>query len=157
MIKIKHTCRCKAPRQFAYDEYLGIGNYYTKLSNDHISYEIVGDIIKINEKSWFQNVEHNYKIIEKINGSKMRLVSKDSQVTLFGLIRAKSMSITSFEFVDSDVSAKSKVKLMIEIHFPNKFRELLARLFLTPQIWNTHAKDELLHLCRHIETKFRVQ
>jgi hypothetical protein len=149
----------KCPRNFAFQTYMKVREYYLKLSPSHKKYEMHGTnllqdaVIDVWEQAGFQLVKHKYKIAEIVPNERMALVSDKSQVTVLGFIKGQSRSEVEFKF-DAASENETVLGLTIRIVFPNKLKHLLARLVFTEAIWQTHAKEEMTALARLIEQRY---
>jgi hypothetical protein len=153
------TARC--PRDFAFQTYTGVREFYLQLSPAHKKYEMHGKkltedvVIHVWEEAGFQLVKHEYRVVELVPRERMRLVSENSRVRVLWLFTGYSRSEVEFRF-----SALSRTEtalgLCISIVFRNKLRHLLARLFFTEPIWQSHARQELAALAKVMEQRYAV-
>lgn len=156
-ISAESTAAC--PRQFSYETYVKVREFYLHLSAAHKKYEVrepsSGEegFIDVWETAGFQFVKHRYRIAEIIPESRMRLVSERSEVTIFGMFRSQTRSEVEFRFNDAPGNATT-LGLTIRIVFPNRIRQLLARVFFTEYIWQAHAREEMTALARLVQTRY---
>jgi hypothetical protein len=158
-IEVTSRTTAACPREFSYETYLKIREYYLDLSQAHKKYEVGGssssgeDIINVWEKAGFQFVKHRYRVVDNVPQERMLLVSEQSEVTIFGLLRSRTRSEAEFRFSDAPENATS-LGLTIRIVFPNKIRQLLARVFFTEFIWQAHAKQEMAALAQLMQKRY---
>jgi hypothetical protein len=159
-IEIGADVRAVCPRDFAYQTYMNIGEFYLRLSPGHKKYEMIGTellkdvMIHIWETAGFQFVRHQYRVAELVPGELMGLVSEKSQVEIWGLFNAESRSEVKFVFHPAG-DGQTNLRLTIRIVFPNRFRHLLSRLFFTEAIWQSHARAEMNALAEILEQRYR--
>ena len=158
-IEVVALATAACPRKFSYDTYLKIREYYLELSRAHKKYEVDavssggGDVIDVWEKAGFQFVKHRYRLVDNVPQKRMLLVSEQSEVTVFGIFRSRTRSEAEFRFSDASGNATS-LGLTIRIVFPNKIRQLLARLFFTEFIWQAHAREEMAALAQLMQKRY---
>ena len=156
-ITVHSKSYCKINKESAYDEYLNIEAFYTKLNKGHQLYSVQnnnwenGGKIKVVETAGFQMVTHHYKIKERIPNELVHLVSEESKVEIFGLIKGTNKSEAIFTFEDDGKG--SILGLTITITFPNRIRQILASSFFTKFIWQRHATMEMKQLSHEIEKR----
>jgi len=149
----------RCPSEFAFQTYMNIRDFYLQLSSGHKRYELHGTnltqdvVIDVWEQAGFQFVQHKYRVTELVPGERMCLVSEMSQVRILGLFRSRSRSEVEFRF-HPDSDTETVLGLVIRIVFPNKLRHLLARLFFTQAIWQSHAKEEIAALAKVMEQRY---
>lgn len=151
------TARC--PVGFAFQAYMRVREFYLQLSSGHRKYEMRGasltpeTVIEVWEEAGFQLVKHEYRVVVFVPGERMKLVSEASTVRVLGLFRGQTRSEVEFCFRPAGES-QCVLGLTICIVFPNKLRQLLARLFFTEAIWQRHAKQEMRALAQLIEHRY---
>ncbi|HBI15394.1 MAG TPA: hypothetical protein DDY20_07760 [Desulfobulbaceae bacterium] len=161
-IQVIADVEAKCPREYAFNTYMKVREYYIRLSPGHKKYEISGTdllkdgVIDVWETAGFQYVKHRYRVSELTPNEKMALVSEISQIKVFGIFKSQSRSEVEFRFC-STTSGDTKLGLTIRIVFPNRFRHLLARVFFTEAIWRAHAREEMNALARIIEQHYAIE
>lgn len=158
-IEISAEAIAVSPLQFSYETYMKVREFYLELSTAHKKYDVRessnkdDDFIDVWETAGFQFVKHRYRIAEIVPEKRMRLVSEQSEVTIFGVLRSHTRSEVEFRFGDAP-GTTTKLGLTIRIVFPNRIRQLLARVFFTEFIWQAHAREEMTALARLIKTRY---
>lgn len=161
-VEIIAHIEAKCPREYAFNTYMKVREYYLCLSAGHKKYEMSGTdllknvVIDVWETAGLQYVKHRYRVSELVPNEKMALVSENSQVRVFGIFKSQSRSEVEFRF-HSTASGHTNLGLTIRIVFSNRFRHLLARLFFTEAIWRSHAREEMNALARIIEQHYAIE
>lgn len=149
----------RCPNKFAFQTYMKIREYYLQLIQGHKKYELHGtnltqDVtIDVWEQAGFQFVKHKYRVTMLVPNERMNLISEQSQVRILGLFKSQSQSEVEFQFRPAS-ETEAALGLTIRIVFPNRLRHLLARLFFTEAIWQSHAKKEMAALAKVMEQRY---
>lgn len=158
-IEVSTEALAKCPREFCYNTYLQVREYYLKLSTAHKKYEPSNPsqpkegFIDVWETAGFQFVKHRYRIVNMVPNERMNLVSERSEVRVLGLFRSHTRSEVEFRFKDAP-EKNTSLGLTIRIIFPNWIRHLLARLFFTEAIWQAHAREEMSALAQVMQKRY---
>jgi hypothetical protein len=158
-IEVSSRATAACPKEFSYNTYAQIREYYLELSTAHKKYEVCDSspgeeaVFNVWETAGFQFVKHRYRIVDVIPLERMRLVSENSEVAIFGIFRSRTRSEVEFCFSDAPGNTTT-LGLTIRIVFTSPIRQLLARVFFTEYIWQAHAREEMAALARLMQKRY---